>query len=419
MTLMRTGVSKQTLVVALIWIYVQWIFSPSLQWQAFSVQPLSSSSSSQQQQQPLRRRKFVSYHSSAWERQWLELAQTWDARHDYTNYSDSILHQQQPAVHDFLKATCTEQLPAPYEHWCVQNDFHRPFFYNTQNTTTFEWYCSTSPQGRQFQSLVPRAKSLGPLQPSPEYQHIFSYFTFVDEVTGETFIEYIEPLVAGLRHPLARLHNGGMRGPNNVLEFRGYVLPPPPPPQRRHDAQQQQRRIYLDAGASQWGSGLGGPSLSYFTSTWARQGLELNEIYAYEPTTSVEKFHSSVPHNYKARTKFWQTSIASSPETATANQPFLPLFIKNVLQPDINDYVLWKLDIDSPDVEDGSIQYLLLHDDIHVDEIAWEHHVRDHPVMGKIWAMGNGPPPASLTLRQSYDFFLKLRQKGIRAHSWV
>lgn len=366
------------------------------------------------------RRKFIAYHSSAWEEQWLQLATHWDKVHDYQNYSDSLLNEQLPQIHDFMLATCTDQMPAPYEQWCVQNDFYRPFFYNTQNRSAIEWLCADSPHAKHLREHLSRAQPLGPLNPEAQkYNHIFSRFIFRDEHTGEEFTEYIEPLVAGLRHPLARLHYGGLGSPNKVLDFRGYLLPPPPPRQPSHQ-EASQRRIYLDAGASQWSSGLGGPSLSYFSSAWKRQGLELTEIYAYEPTTTVEAFEKTVPEEYKARTKFWQTYIASSPESATPDQPFLPLYIKETLKAQPEDYVLWKLDIDSPDVEDGSIQYLLEHHDkIHVDEIAWEHHIKDHPVMGKIWKMGGGPAPADVTLRQSYDCFLQLRQRGIRAHSWV
>jgi len=378
----------------------------------------------------LSRRKFISYHSSGWEKEWLEHADEWSS--DFDLYKQVLLQDQFTQVHDFLNATCTERLAQPYEHWCRQNDFYRPFYYNTQNRSVpgvFEWYCEQSPMGRHFQrhsNSVNGMTALGPLTVSPDFRmdHIFSRFVFRDEVVGEDFVEYIEPLVAGLRHPLARLHYAGSRGPNNVLDFRGYVMPPPPP---RMNVTRG-RNVYMDAGASQWSTGLGGPSLSYFTGVWKRQGIDFDDIYAYEPTTTVEDFMNTVPEEYKGRTHFSQTYIASSPEAETPEQPFIPLEImrhlKKVKGSNVGaseeDYVLWKLDIDSPEVEDGSIKYLLEHrDSIKVDEIAWEHHIKHHPVMGKIWAMAKDQTPADMTLRQSYDFFLRLRQKGIRAHSWV
>lgn len=82
-----------------------------------------------------------------------------------------------------------------------------------------------------------------------------------------------------------------------------------------------------------------------------------------------------------------------------------------------DDYVLFKLDIDSPLVEDGSIRYILESDTIRVDEIAWEHHVKGNPIMRQTWLKGG--VMADMTLRESYDLFLRMRLKGIRAHSWV
>ena len=84
---------------------------------------------------------------------------------------------------------------------------------------------------------------------------------------------------------------------------------------------------------------------------------------------------------------------------------------------------VFQLDIDSPLVEDGSIQYILSQQQERgyppIHELAWEHHVFSNIIMRKIWSMGNVPKPTNLTLRQSYDFFLRLRQVRIRAHSWV
>ncbi|CAB9509741.1 expressed unknown protein [Seminavis robusta] len=354
------------------------------------------------------RRKFVAYHSSPWEQQWLIHADEWSA--NLTNYIRVLQEDQKDLIHDFMLATCTDELPNPHSDWCMQQDFYRAFFYNKQSR---QWVCQASPAGRRhFIKLMGQTKSLGPLQPGKQYEHIFSRFEYLDQETGETYFEYIEPLVAGLRHPWARLNYAGNRSPNPVIDFRGYIIPPPPPRGGPY-----QKSVYIDAGSSTWATGLGGPSLDYFTKAWKRQGIDFSKIYAYEPSVRPIDFDTALPEEYKNRTQFWQTYIASSPDAATPTQPFLPLEIKDRCAD--ADYVLLKLDIDSPSVEDGSIRYLLEHDDIPIDELAWEHHVQHHPVMGKIWQTGKSRPNNNLNLGDSMKLFLKLRQKGIRAHSWV
>jgi hypothetical protein len=94
--------------------------------------------------------------------------------------------------------------------------------------------------------------------------------------------------------------------------------------------------------------------------------------------------------------------------------------------------------------------HILADEDTNVDEIAWEHHgmwpinsritppllfiffcfvayvqltgrfctplkVSGNYLMKKAW----GEHAAQLTLRESYEYFLKMRNKGIRAHSWI
>jgi hypothetical protein len=74
------------------------------------------------------------------------------------------------------------------------------------------------------------------------------------------------------------------------------------------------------------------------------------------------------------------------------------------------------MDVDKPEVEDGSIIAILEDPNTHVDEVIWEHHVKGNYLLAKEWSEAGA---ADLTLRQSYEYFLRLREKGIRAHSWV
>ena len=57
-----------------------------------------------------------------------------------------------------------------------------------------------------------------------------------------------------------------------------------------------------------------------------------------------------------------------------------------------------------------------------VDDFYYEHHVVGNPMMDHGWGDAvarQGMPMPTQTLRQSYELFGTLRERGVRAHSWV
>lgn len=102
------------------------------------------------------------------------------------------------------------------------------------------------------------------------------------------------------------------------------------------------------------------------------------------------------------------------PASADANDDKNPLVIlRRVATPE--DFVVLKIDIDTPKVENALVQQL--YDDKHllslVDEMFYEHHVNMTP-MSTWW----GEIPG-LTLKDSFRIFLAFRRAGVRMHSWV
>ena len=77
------------------------------------------------------------------------------------------------------------------------------------------------------------------------------------------------------------------------------------------------------------------------------------------------------------------------------------------------DYVLLTLDIDASDLEKNFIEQILQSQVLHslIDEIFFEMHVSVEE-MGPYWGATAGE------LKDSYVLFSKLRQFGIRMHSW-
>jgi hypothetical protein len=348
-----------------------------------------------QNQHFINRRKLIQYESSAWEKLWLTNIKKWASSR---KICERLVDDQDILIRRFLNATCTAWAPPPFDHWCIMDDAHRPVWYNSAN---FSHYQLQFERPTTISEEVPMPPNR-PVRPTNE--EVFSKFTFLDELTNETYIEFIEPLVAALRFPL----NKCVRYlPYDFVMLRSYIVPPPH--LTRHE-----RYYYFDAGASSWGSGWGGPSLRYFVDIWGRHGIRWDEIYAWEIRTTVPDFYNTVPLEYQNRTFYNQSAIASSPETETAVNPFLPHYIRQKVQ-DPNDYTLFKLDIDSPYVEEGTILYILNQTEERVvDELLWEHHCNSY-LLKLEW----GKDPKRKSIWESYNLFLQLRHKGIRAHSWI
>ena len=384
-------------------------------------------------------RTFLGYTSSAWEEEWLNNLDAWQ---DERSICDHVLSTNEwPKMMKSLEATCN-RFPVEEEGkspWCIMDDNyshrHGGVYYNRE-TGQLAIGQNAAPD---LASVEFEAKTR-PLDPSAEYEDVLSKFTYRNEGTNETYDEYIEPLVSHLRHPLAKcaghpdfakhVISGSSawswipglrkRKENMVLTLaRGYLIPPPPP----HSISSTSAKTYLfDAGASNWFEGAGGPSLSVLTELFERNGRSFDDVRAFEGSTSPETFDKIVPQEWKDKTTFQQAWIRSRPDVpatsdASLDGPFLPTHIASIVTKD--DYVVFKLDIDSPEVEGNTVLHLLsdegAEDLSYIDEFFWEHHVTGNYLMRPNW----GIVPGGLSIRDSAELFLRLRRRGVRAHSWV
>ena len=214
----------------------------------------------------------------------------------------------------------------------------------------------------------------------------------------------------------------------HLIVARTYLIPPPPRVRTSdHDGNgngSKSKTYYFDAGASSWSQGPGGPSLSVLANYWDRNGMTFDDVRAFEGSTSPKDFNAAVPDQWKRRTTFTQAWIRSLPDVpatddADLDGPFLPTHITETVGPD--DYVIFKLDIDSPTVETNTVLHLLSEegaaDLANIDEFFWEHHVYGNYLMRTVWSMRPGQDDRSI--RESAELFLQLRQRRVRSHSWV
>ena len=231
--------------------------------------------------------------------------------------------------------------------------------------------------------------------------------TFSD---GSTHTSYLEPLIGTLRDPRhicydfdksfhfgfvpSRLHDG--------LMFPYFVLDP-----REWDASRlvdgRPSAILFDLGASTY-SDQG----NILAKLYSALGLEFSHIYAWEVKNVTPQYWEGMPLNFLKNTHFFNFPVSADIESPRSALRLL----QEVARPD--DYVVFKLDIDTPEVEIPIINEIIARPDLAslIDVLFFEHHV-DYPEMRRIWGSG-----LSQTLADSYTLFRKLRELGIRAHSY-
>ena len=254
-------------------------------------------------------------------------------------------------------------------------------------------------------------------------ENIFSSFVSSYDCNGKIAQKrtWIEPLSHGLRHPRA-LCNGGADLVDRdylLLASRGDSLSPAT---KRHElsggcAGRSCQNIYVDLGASTWNTGSGGPSQSWFYDSYKRHGIEFDRLLLWEanPTPAAAIF-SDLPKEVWQKYQYFNWPASSNSSDASS-----PLhIIKKIAKP--GDFVALKLDIDTPSVELPILRELLNDPELLelVDEFFFEYHVLFGP-MNESWFLSKNPSPAptSDTLADSYTVFRTLREKGVRAHSWV
>lgn len=167
---------------------------------------------------------------------------------------------------------------------------------------------------------------------------------------------------------------------------------------------------FFDAGGSRFGE-----SLLTFLETYRGHGIEIDEVFVWEfRKQGVESYWSGVDAATRAR---WEPKvtfydgIGVNAELHSEHNPVSRLY--QSCAPD--DFCAFKLDIDTPEIELPLVQQLLGapgETQSKLDEFFFEHHV--HGVMQRWWG-----PEVNGTFQDSYSLFERLRQLGVRAHSWV
>ena len=120
--------------------------------------------------------------------------------------------------------------------------------------------------------------------------------------------------------------------------------------------------------------GLGVASLDCFTTLWARHGIDFDFVEAWEPTTDPQRFFKTVPAAWISREPAISREercqvLVPGTRASRMDQPRTKLQSRRAtfaaVSPDhrrtarTSDYVLFKLDIDNIETEQGIVDQLL------------------------------------------------------------
>jgi hypothetical protein len=182
----------------------------------------------------------------------------------------------------------------------------------------------------------------------------------------------------------------------------------------RSDRPRARLNFLVDMGAStygNWGGDTTAVGAAWLVERNKRHNLAFDWIVSFEyAKVDPEAIYSSVPASILPHYIYFDRPVESDP-----NGKWNPWRILRGMGARPEDYVVVKIDIDSPDIEnplldqvagDNGLQHL-------VDELFIEHHV-NATLMNGWWGTGN----SQLTMRDTYQKFTTLRSKGVRMHSW-
>jgi len=215
------------------------------------------------------------------------------------------------------------------------------------------------------------------------------------------YAEYVEPLAGILRNP--RFPCGGN---SMALKFNIDWLV-----MADFGNLQGGTNRFFDAGCTHFSD-----ALNFFTKQYQGRGIIFDEVYAWEYVIQdYEAFWAGVDSEdreyWEPRVTFYNGIPVTSDKGAEHN---VVDKIHRMCKP--NDFCAFKLDIDTPEVELPLVQQLL--DQASKTKAALNEFFFEHHVHGIMQHYGWGANVAG-TFVDSYRIFKKLREMGVRAHSWI
>ncbi len=313
------------------------------------------------------------------------------------------------------------------------------YWYN--NITTLQnSVCSTLMQPDQMNKSISALEYIINLQKtvfhqsstSTEYDALLSKMYYQYECAGSSqskllVSQYIEPLIGLLRDPLTicpyknRSSTGDVEEESALQSKRFFLVGPSAPYQNFRTSstvsiapwlyRPGSQTILFDIGSSYFNGVGNGTSLSTFGMRWFYEyfrlnSLQLDRIIAFEVTQySPQTYWDQIPDDIIGKLTFINVGVDITGKYSPWN------ILKSIAK--TADYIIIKLDIDRKSLENNLVNQVLDDKSISslIDEMFFEMHVTVNEML-PYWSVQSGE------LKDSYILFTKLRQLGIRMHSW-
>lgn len=173
------------------------------------------------------------------------------------------------------------------------------------------------------------------------------------------------------------------------------------------------KKIMFDAGGKMFKEGM-----RWFVDTYHRRGLELDEIYVWEPQgRGMVWYFRDTPRDVMKR---WEKKIhfynGKSVTSEPGSEHNVVENIWNTCRP--NDFCVLTLADGNPELDQSLVNMLMASPEAtkaSLDEMFYEHRVNG-TVARTLW---KDNVISNSTIKDSYELFTSLRRLGVRAHSWV
>ena len=236
----------------------------------------------------------------------------------------------------------------------------------------------------------------------------------------------IEPLIGLLRDPLSICSHSNIPPTlqidteSSLQSKRFFLLGPSAPFHNFHPStpaiapwlyQKSGQKILIDVGSAYFNGIVNGTSsvansLRWFYDYFHSLSFRFDRIIAFESEQfSPEAYWSQIPDDMIGSLSFINVGVEKTGKLSPWN------ILTSIAKED--DYVVVKLDIDQPALENEFMHQVLQNKSISllIDDMFFEMHVKVNEMI-MYW----GEQPGELS--DSYKLFTKIRQAGIRMHSW-
>lgn len=246
-------------------------------------------------------------------------------------------------------------------------------------------------------------------------KEVFSTYHWEDTCSKEAVVSYIEPLVGLMRAPQVPCFDTSW----NAIIDRDYLMygrSSEACKTSTHPEQASNMRykkfFFFDLGASTYTNGPGGASQKTFVDGYAHLGVLPIDMhyFAWEanPVPPPEAW-AEIPGTIKLN--YHWLNIPANMDPDHPDNPWT--YVRNLCT--AGDFVAVKLDIDNTPVETAFMEQLIADTELQglIDEMFFEHHVNVQHMI-PYWQTQS----ETVYLKDSYTWFVKLRQAGIRFHGW-